>query len=1036
MNKGRLLVLTFVIIWVVIRRGQSQQLSLHFHQLNTEHGLTSPTFLNHIFQDQNQKIWISSLNGLQEFDGQRVRVYQADKSKPNALINPWASYSRFFEGKRGEIWFTNVDVIIKYLPKTNTFHRYFLMDSQGDTIQPEYTWMHLDTLTGQCFTYANDTIYTHNLYQRGPAKESWEAYFNYNTVACKLSNTIYDFIHHRTNEPVLDFIRFDLDKDTAFPVKQEYTPDGAWVNNTVKLDDTHLLVATKTHLWSIDLNVTGAWNKLDIEFVGKQLSDVVDVEILDNNLLLLATRKDGLYIYDEIQGKVVSQIYQTGFGNQQPFLPRIEQVYVDYQRNLWVITARDGIWYANLDKVKFAQGTFPAKNEDNTVLGVAERNNGNILVLKPSSVLELSQEDTIRYPLPLTGDGVERPNFVLEDSDANVWVGSLTLLLRKRENSNSFEVVAFNGMKDPAMGYNSAYELYPGALLFATNDSSSFVAKGDQIDWVTPEVYRPFFAKPLNQHLFSADHKRQLFIHSVYGASTTADTVFQLEGMATGIVVGDERDYYVATMVGLYHLWQENDTWHLIKEKMLAEQSINSIHIDQNGYLWLAGATGLIRFDPINKELWQFTEADGLQGSYFNYKSILSHSNGSLIVGGINGINVFRPENIRSTVPLSNPSITRILINESDENLGLYTEDTIVNPLWVERITVPFHKNHITLFLSAMEYSAPQHCHFKYRLLGSSADTSWIQHGTNSTLDFPNLSYGDYVLEYNATNSDGVWAKEAKRIEIQVNPPWYLQNWFLIVAGAVLLAVGFAIARRENRREMEKEELRTKEAEARTDRETAKKLAAQAEAAVLRLQMDPHFIYNALNGVDDMIQQGKNNKASEYLYNISHLMRRILNESEELNHTITEEIELLEQYIETEQIRFGDHLKYHFTVDDSVNANMIEIPTMILQPFIENAIWHGIAPKEGTGIVKIHFTKQRSLLVVRISDDGVGRSRAPRHLKKKYESKAIQITKRRFDLYRTLNKDMEAGFEIIDLFDKKGVACGTSVVFSFAGTSF
>ena len=317
-----------------------------------------------------------------------------------------------------------------------------------------------------------------------------------------------------------------------------------------------------------------------------------------------------------------------------------------------------------------------------------------------------------------------------------------------------------------------------------------------------------------------------------------------------------------------------------------------------------------------------------------------------------------------------------------------------------------------------------------YRLLGTRRDTNWVDHGHNPVLDFPSLSAGSFSLEFRASNSDGVWSS-VQQLNIKVDPPWYRSNWFLSLAGGALLIAGFLIARRENKREREKEEFRRKEAEEREQKEAAKRLAAEIETAVLRLQMDPHFIYNALNGVDDMIRQGRNAEASDYLFRISDLLRHILEQSEELDITIAEEMELLELYISAEQIRLGDRLQYRFTLDEQLAPDIELIPTMILQPFVENAIWYGIAPKKGPGLVTIHFSVSNELLIVEITDDGVGRSKAPRHLKRKYESKAISITQRRLDLIKGYASHHHAGFEIIDLFDDKKSPTGTRVVFLF-----
>lgn len=1006
-----------------------QELPLYFNHLSSEQGLSSSQYNYFIYQDRIGKIWISSITGLNEFDGGRVIVHSADRNHSAALISPRAAFSDIYETSVGALWFTNVAAIIKYDTKRKQFNRQFILNNQQDTIRPEYRWMYLDTISGTSFIYADDGIYTQNLFEPKGARKILSVNFNYNTIVRKYNPSNYEFIHHRTNSNFINFYRYHVLSKTAQLERTEYTPDKSLVNNTFLLYPDELLVASKESLWLYSIKKKGKWHPINTSFAGKKVVDIVDMELIDHKRLLLATRSDGMYIYDLIRDSVTSKIFNYRYGELEPFQEHITRTYLDRQDNIWVSTASNGVWYTNLKKVKLLPIFFQHKSRISQIISIAEGYQGNIYALTPTQLIRISNQEKFKFELQLEGDGLERPTFVYEDSKENIWIGSLTKLLIKRPGRPNFESIDISPAKTGvAMGFNSVYETDKGGLIFATNQKSSILYRESQSSWVTPEVSRPFFAKPIGNYLFSATHKRELFIHRTDHLYEFADTILNLSSIATDIIsTSDPSLYYISTFDGLYRLNYEEDAWHLEKDMYFPHLAVNSIHLDNDGYLWLASSRGLHRYHPARQTTWTFHEADGVQGPNFNFKSVLSHSDGRLFLGGTNGLNVFRPEEIEPTVPLPTAAITNILVNGQEE-IDEYNKSTYPNSLFVTDLHLPFKDNNLTFHLSSLEYSDPLACRFRYRLLGSTRDTNWVDHGNNSVLDFPSLSAGRFALEIKASNSDGVWSA-AKQVNIQVDPPWYRSNWFLSLAGIALLLIGFLIARRENKREREKEELRRKEAEEREQKEAAKRLAAEIETAVLRLQMDPHFIYNALNGVDDMIRQEKNKEASNYLYRISDLLRRILEQSEELNTTLTEEIELLELYISAEQIRLGDRLRYQFIVEEEVDKDLEEIPTMILQPFVENAIWHGIAPKEGLGLVTVHFSFSNAMLIVEITDDGVGRSRAPRHLKKKYESKAINITQRRLDLIKEYAGPNKAGFEIVDLFDEKRWPIGTKVIF-------
>ena len=205
-----------------------------------------------------------------------------------------------------------------------------------------------------------------------------------------------------------------------------------------------------------------------------------------------------------------------------------------------------------------------------------------------------------------------------------------------------------------------------------------------------------------------------------------------------------------------------------------------------------------------------------------------------------------------------------------------------------------------------------------------------------------------------------------------------------------------------------------------------RRLTAQMES--LRAQINPHFISNSLNAIESLVNMGENKAASKYLIHFSRLSRRILNSSRTPFVSLTDELKTLEHFLALEQLRFRDKLKYDIEVDESINADLVEVPAMILQPYLENAIWHGIKPKPGPGNLFIEVKKEGKHLVCMVEDDGIGRKKS-RELQAatimKRKSLGMQITQERL---RINNKQKGATVQIIDLYDGEGEACGTRVV--------
>ena len=207
--------------------------------------------------------------------------------------------------------------------------------------------------------------------------------------------------------------------------------------------------------------------------------------------------------------------------------------------------------------------------------------------------------------------------------------------------------------------------------------------------------------------------------------------------------------------------------------------------------------------------------------------------------------------------------------------------------------------------------------------------------------------------------------------------------------------------------------------------------ALENKMEALRAQMNPHFISNSLNAIDSLINQERNDEASEYIIDFSRLCRLVLNHSKEKWITLEEELETLNYFIVLEKLRLGDNLTYSIEVDDELNQTDIRIPPMLLQPFVENAIWHGIQKKQAPGHLEVAvFKNDIGQLECHITDDGIGREKAQALQQESVlerQSWGMQITKERMDAVKKIQGSV---LEITDL--KPGDAMpGTKVSIQF-----
>ncbi|MEO7532189.1 MAG: histidine kinase, partial [Sediminibacterium sp.] len=210
------------------------------------------------------------------------------------------------------------------------------------------------------------------------------------------------------------------------------------------------------------------------------------------------------------------------------------------------------------------------------------------------------------------------------------------------------------------------------------------------------------------------------------------------------------------------------------------------------------------------------------------------------------------------------------------------------------------------------------------------------------------------------------------------------------------------------------------------------KMLAESQLMALRAQMNPHFVFNCLNSIQECIVTQKYGEASKYLNKFSKLFRTVLNNSGKKLVSIEEEKEVLELYLELEQMRFEQSFSYEMIMDEELETDEILLPSMLLQPYVENALWHGLMHKDGERKMKIIFNRvNEELFRCTIDDNGIGRKRSfelkeQQSKAKRHESKGLKISKDRLTLLE--RQGYHASINIIDKYDAAGNATGTSVV--------
>jgi len=335
----------------------------------------------------------------------------------------------------------------------------------------------------------------------------------------------------------------------------------------------------------------------------------------------------------------------------------------------------------------------------------------------------------------------------------------------------------------------------------------------------------------------------------------------------------------------------------------------------------------------------------------------------------------------------------------------------------ISSITLPFQYNRLSVNFDAICYNVPKELKYYYRLINNT-DTSW-KSLTSTQIILENLAPGQYELQIKATIPKQNRYSAIQKLSITILKPWWQLNWVRAAVVLVFLMIVFLIYKWRvgiiQKKESEKSLLKTE--------------MAELKQTALRSQMNPHFIFNCLTSIQQLVMTGNREEANEYLVKFSRLIRKTLELSASPYTSIENERNYLSEYLELEQLRIPGQFDFYFTIDKDIDIFKTEIPNMMLQPIVENCVRHGIKHLQNRkGIINIEMHKLNNNLRCIITDNGVGRSKtmhttpfAP------HKSYGMDIVKKR--LVGLQGYDGKNYFvEITDIFDDDKIAQGTKVI--------
>ncbi|MEZ4778191.1 MAG: histidine kinase [Flavobacteriaceae bacterium] len=338
------------------------------------------------------------------------------------------------------------------------------------------------------------------------------------------------------------------------------------------------------------------------------------------------------------------------------------------------------------------------------------------------------------------------------------------------------------------------------------------------------------------------------------------------------------------------------------------------------------------------------------------------------------GLYSFIPNNIKEKPYTPILEINEIMVNGEKRSQ--------LDPLhyWENNITVSYTG------ISPIDFGDVQ---YEYKL---NNDTHWTS-ALGRQLEFKKLNYGHYELQIRAKGRNGFYGNISD-IRFTITPPFWKTLPFYIVTALGLLLLFFWIGRRSFKKMRSQYDRENKRLQTEQEKIMLEKKMIELEQKALRLQMNPHFIFNTLNTIKGYYSGGEIKEANLYITRFSRLLRMILENDEHLV-PLDKEIEMLELYIQLIQLRYANTFDYHVAIDPNISKEEVGIPPLLLQPLVENAIIHGLAPLDRKGFLEVNFQIEGENLVCKVTDNGVGFENSKKEKTNGNQSKALKITRDR-----------------------------------------
>lgn len=922
--------------------------TLNFRHYSVNDGLANST-VYYIFQDSKDFIWIATESGVNRFDGNKFELFTMDNGlSDNEVL-------QIHEDSSGRIWFLTLNGKLSYFFNETFFNT---------TTDP---WLKKSIGNGSLTSFYEDSLSRLWFSTNQNRLIQIDADRKIHIFSSSDHSLLNAFVTETPQKELIAFSEHSVFKLTRegfarMPLKDFPSSPKAIFRDHER---NKILFLSASGLMQYDSYTTKKAG--DIQ---QKIPSVVSGLLMETNNTWIGTMGFGLIVYNN-QSKL-SEVHLKDLN--------ISHILKDKQGNIWISTIGKGVYLlpyqrnftrhiTKSDGLSADAITSIAKSQDEILLGYS---NGSLDILKGETV-----ENILSQP-PNNYDPVKKLYY--QASSGSLWYASDNTLLKilsngKRinllndpqwsryalksfslNNKNSLAVALASGvyiLKDEDTGQRAYSNLSSSSRVLGRAFAVHYDSDGNL--WFS-NIRGLHYLKGKN--LIELYTKYPQLRHRITDIATLSDNTVLCSSYGFGIFVvkGGKLIKTITTSDGL----PSN-----ICKKLFVEGT-NVWVVTGKGISKMSFQAGIAKINNYDTE-------KGLLSNEINDIYVLKDT---AYIASNTGLTIFK-----ETASAKTTSLTPVIIRSVSVNNKLSSFEKIKH--------LSHRENNVSVTYISMDYANPKRVMYSYR---TNLKEPWIE-TDEQTIEFSSLKPGRYNLEIRAKSMYTGWTNPTK-IRLNIEQPLWMRWWFITLATAFVFFSLFLLMRKYYRVKQVKEK----------EKLVTKTRLISLEQQALQAMMNPHFIFNVMNSIQYFINTRDNAMANQVLTGFARLIRKNLDICNKSYISIEEEITYLGLYLSLEKLRFGEKMSYSITTHTNVDLANTYIPSMLLQPYVENAIWHGIMPMDDPGEIYVEIISAEDNLILTIRDNGIGINESLKSKNSDHISRGMQLTQQRIGLMNKISR--------------------------------